>query len=118
MLPARLDYARDFTLARKLAETAAAHIKFAHIPVRATANRATVILSDLKFRFSACLIYQTFSSHDLYSFLTGKGHAQLCQQSLGFLIRPGCGNERNVHATLANDLIIVDLREKELFFEA
>ena len=43
--------ARDLALARKLAETAAAHVEHSYIPVRTSAQWAAVILSHLELRF-------------------------------------------------------------------
>ncbi len=63
-LPARLDNARDSTLACKFAEAAAAHIKFAHIPVRATANGATIVFSNLELGLHLSLVLHAFSGHD------------------------------------------------------
>lgn len=53
-----------------------------------------------------------------FSFLAGERHAKLFQESHGFLIRLGRRNEGNVHSALANNFVVVNLREEKLLFKA
>ena len=73
----------------------------------------------LTLNFGSCLALFTILLRAIsFSFLTGEGHAQLLQERLGFFIGLcGC-YEGDIHAALTNDLVVVDLREEKLLFEA
>ncbi len=45
-------------------------------------------------------------------------HTQMLQKSLPFVVRPGRGDNRNVHPMDRGDFIVLDFREDELFLQA
>src|SRR5579862_7300415 len=51
------------------------------------------------------------------SLLAPEWHSETREELLGFLVRPGRGHERDVHALHAVDAVEVDLREHDLLLE-
>src|SRR2546421_8537845 len=112
--PRRLLHARDLSLRREHAETDAADSELPHVRARPSAEVAAVVLRDGVLVFTESAIHGRLLSHSVSTSLP-EGEPELRQQRARLVVGTRGGDEGDLETPQFVDLVVLDLREYQLF---
>src|SRR5216683_2249264 len=115
--PARLRHARQLALERALAEADPAEAELPHVAAWAAADLAAVVALHLELRRALRLEDEALLCHLAPLRLLAERHAEALEQSARLFIRLRGRDDRDLHATQAVDLVVVDLGEHQLLLQ-
>src|SRR6188472_205463 len=117
-LPARLGHTRQLAQQGALPEADAAQGEATHVAARSSADGATVVAPDVVPLLALRLGDEGLLGHRSAPRSVRERHAEECQQALGLLVVGRRRDDAHLEPTQAVDLVVVDLRERELLAQA